>query len=110
MLDQNAIDDAKDVRHHPALRAPVPRVTPVNDHEVPFRHDQSRLILQRRRSTPDEIEEAYATRLDVRAMLDVVWGPVALRCCVVTLVEQRVERVEYESLVGGGRRVLHLVL
>src|SRR5258705_831119 len=110
MLDQNAIDDAKDVRHHPALRAPVSRVTPVNDHEVPFRHDQSRLVFQRSRSTPDEIEEACTAGLDVRAMLDVVWGPVALRCSVVALVEQRVERIEYDILVRGGRRVLHLVL
>src|SRR5256885_6943293 len=47
----------------------------------------------------DQIEESIATRFDVRAVLDIVRGPILLTGGVVTLVKQCVEGVEYQRLI-----------
>ena len=39
----------------------------------------------------DQLEETVAARLNVRTVLKVVGRPEALRCCIVSLVEQSVE-------------------
>ena len=44
----------------------------MHDHELPFGHDRSRLVLKFRRHGLDEIEKALATRFDVGTMLNVV--------------------------------------
>src|SRR6266403_1742611 len=82
----------------------------MNDHELPFSHNEPRLVLQRRRDTLYETEKAFTTRLDVSAMLDVVGRPIALSRSVVALVEQRIERFEDERFVFRRRSSFHLVL
>src|SRR5580692_5106930 len=99
MLDQNAILDANDVRRDPVRRQAEIRESPVHDHEVPFGHDRSWLIFECWRKALDEMEEAFTSRRDVSAVLDVVGRPEFLSSSVVALVEQRVKRVEDKRLV-----------
>jgi hypothetical protein len=52
-----------------------------------------------RGSTLDEVEETFATRLDMGAMLDVVGRPEAFGGRVVSLVEQGLKCLKHERLV-----------
>ena len=71
----------------------------MDDDEVPLRHDDAGLVFERRRCALDQIEEAFAARLDVRTVLDVVGRPKAFSRHIVSLVEQGVERLEDQCLV-----------
>ena len=71
----------------------------VDDDVIAFGNNRSGLISERRWRAPDQIEQAVASGLDVRAVLDVVRRPVALRRLVVAFVEQRIERFEHQDLV-----------
>src|ERR1700675_3197176 len=74
MLDQNAILDANDVRRNPVHGLAEARKAPMDDHEIPFGHNQSGLVLPRQRNAFDQIEEARATRLAppfIQPMIDV---------------------------------------
>src|SRR5260370_11553510 len=51
----------------------------------------------------NEIEQAFTTRRDMSAMLNVVWRPVALGRCIVPLVEQCVEGIQNKRPVFGFR-------
>jgi hypothetical protein len=42
----------------------------MDDHVIVFSNDQARFVLQRRRRTPNQIEQAVAPRRDVRAVLN----------------------------------------
>ena len=67
-------------------------------------------MLQRGRNAFDEIKETVATRLNMGAMLNIIWRPVTLSRRVVAVVEQRFESLQDEGLVGLLNRVLHFVL
>src|SRR5262249_16204869 len=86
MLDEAPVLDWQDARGDPVRRRPNPRNPPVDDDEVAVRHDQAGLVLQRRRETLDEIEEALAAGRDVRAVLDVAGRPEPLGRGVVAPV------------------------
>jgi hypothetical protein len=51
----------------------------------------SRLIPESGRDALDQVEQTVAARLNVRTVLNIVGRPEALRCCIVSLVEQSVE-------------------
>src|SRR6185295_17969753 len=70
VFDQNSVLDAKDVRRNPVHRPAHARESPMDDHEITIRHNHPRFILERGWSTFYEVEEAIATRLDMRAVLD----------------------------------------
>jgi hypothetical protein len=99
MLGQRAVGYTQDVRGDPGRRLAESRESSVDHHQVAFRDDHSRLILQRRGHALDQIEQAFASGRDVSAVLDVVGRPEALSCDVVTLIEQGVECLEDKRLV-----------
>src|SRR5713226_9602379 len=99
MLDQNAVFDANDVRRNPVHREAEVRKSSVHDDEIPFSHNRSGLIFESRREALDEIEQAFTTRRDMSAVLDVVRLPKLLGSGVVTLVEQRIERFHDKRFV-----------
>ena len=71
----------------------------MNNHEVTFGYDQSRLVLQCWRGALDQVEETFAARCDMSAVLDVIRGPEAFRGSVVAFVEERFKRFQDKSLV-----------
>ena len=78
MLGQRAVGYTQDVRGDPGRRLAESRESSVDHHQVAFRDDHSRLILQRRGHALDQIEQAFASGRDVSAVLDVVGRPEAL--------------------------------
>ena len=99
MFGQHPVGDAHDVGGDPVSRESSARKSPVDDDKVAFGHDHARLIFEGRGRTLDEVEEAFAARLDVGAVLDVVGRPEAFSCRLVSLVEQGVECLKDERLV-----------
>jgi hypothetical protein len=71
----------------------------MDDDKVPFGHDHTRLVFERRWRTLNEVEETFAARLDMGAVLDVVGLPEAFSGGVVSLVEKGVERLKDERFV-----------
>jgi hypothetical protein len=61
----------------------------VHDHKIFFRYNRSRFVLQRRRDALAELEQAFAARFDMGAVLNVVGRPIALSRYVVPPVEKR---------------------
>jgi hypothetical protein len=88
-----------DVGGDPVSRASNARESPVDDDKIAFGHDHARLILEGRWRSLDEVEETFAARLDVGAVLDVVGRLEAFGGRVVSLVEQGVECLKDERLV-----------
>jgi integrase len=67
--------DTHNISGNPIDRSTEIAKPPVHDHEVSLGHDRPRLVLQRWRDALDEIEQALTTRLDMSAVLNVVWRP-----------------------------------
>ena len=72
MLDKNAIGNAQNVGGDPGHRSAVARESSVNDHEFAFGQDDARFVLERRWRAPDQIEQSFAARRDMRTVLNVV--------------------------------------
>jgi hypothetical protein len=76
----------------------------MEEDEVAGRSDNVVLVPQRVGQTLDNVEKPFAAGRNMRAVLDVVRRPEALRCSIVTLIEERIERIQnnlYVSLFGG---------
>ena len=71
----------------------------MNNDVVTFCKNHPRLILERRRSGLDEVEESVSSRLDMGTVLNVVGRPEPLRRRVVSFVEQCIECFQYDRLV-----------
>jgi hypothetical protein len=82
----------------------------MDDDKGIFGHYHARLVLERRGRTLDEVEETFAARLDMVAVLDVVGRPEAFSGRVVSLVEQCIECFEDERLVALFELRRHIVL
>ena len=91
MLNQDSVLHADNIRRNPVDRKPEAREAAVDDDKVSLRYDYSRLIPEGGRDALDQAEETVAARLNVRTVLNIVGRPEALRCCIVSLVEQSVE-------------------
>src|SRR5277367_4206285 len=107
MLDKNSVPNDQDIRGDPIHRSTDAAKPPVHDHELPISHDHSRLILQRRRNTLDEIEQAFTARFNARAVLNVLRRPETLGRRVVTLIEQGVEGFQDQLFVLFFDRPVH---
>src|SRR5882762_11371714 len=107
MFDQKAVLDTNNVRGNPIHRSTEVAKSPVNDHEVTFGDDRSRLVPQRGWKALDKLEESFSAGFNVSAMLDVVRGPISLSRYVVTLIEQRVKSFKDERFVFRFNRLTH---
>jgi len=67
--------------------------TSMKEDEVARRRDNVVLVPQRRGQSLDEVEQPMPPGRNMRAVLDVVRGPKALRLGIVALIEERVERM-----------------
>jgi hypothetical protein len=86
VLNQDSVFHTDNVcRNH---RQPDPREPAVDDDELSLRYDYSGLILERGRGALDQVEETVTARLNVRAVLNVVGRPEALRCRIISLIKQ----------------------
>ncbi len=72
MLKKNAVLSSKNVGCNP-VRWLKTRKSSVDNHELSIRHDRPGLVFEGRREALDEIEQSFAPRADVSAVLDVVW-------------------------------------
>jgi hypothetical protein len=90
VFGQHPVGDANDVGGNPVSREASAGKSPVDDDKVAFGHDHARLVFEGRGRTLDEVEEAFAARLDVGAVLDVVGRPEAFGGHVVSLVLNKV--------------------
>ena len=99
MLGQHPVRDAHDVGGYPVSRQSGAGEAAVDDHEIAFGHDHTRLIFKGRGTGLDEVEETFATRLYVGAVLDVVRRPISRGRLIIPFVEQCVECFEDKRFV-----------
>ena len=72
MFDQNSICNSHNVRRDPVYGLSKARKPAMNNHEFTLGYDHARRIFEGCRSALDKVEETFAARLDVGAVLDVV--------------------------------------
>src|SRR5258708_36566997 len=77
VFGQHPVGDAHDVGGDPVSRESRARESPMDNDKVALGHDHARLIFERRGRTLDEVEETFAARLDVGAVLAIVRRPEA---------------------------------
>src|ERR1700722_5151044 len=99
VLDQDSVFQADNIRCNPVDGQPDTRETAVEDDDVSLRYDDSRLILEGGRNALDQVEEPLTARFNVRTMLNVVGRPEALRCAIISLVEESVEGFQDNCLI-----------
>jgi hypothetical protein len=99
MLDQDSVLNAHNICGDPIHRSTEIAKSSVHDHEVSLSHNRSRFVLERGRKALDEIEQAFTTGRDMRAVLNVLRGPVALGRDVVPFVEQSVKSLKNDCFV-----------
>jgi hypothetical protein len=99
VLDQDSVFHADNIRRNPVDRQPEAREAAVDDDDVSLRYDYSRLIPESGRDALDQVEETVTARLNVRTVLNVVGRPEALRCGIISLIEQRVEGLQDNRLI-----------
>ena len=89
----------RNICRNPVDRKPEAREAAVDDDKASLRYDYSRLIPEGGRDALDQVEQTVAARLNVRTVLNVVGRPEALRCCIISLIEQSVESLQYNRLI-----------
>src|ERR1700758_1518339 len=99
MLDKDSVLNAENICCNPVDGQAEVRESSVGDYKVSVGYDRSWLVLEGWRKALDEIEQAFAARLDVSAVLNVVRRPKLLSCSVVALVEQSVESFQNKSFI-----------
>src|SRR3984893_7879842 len=99
VLKQDSVFHADNIRRNPVDRQPEAREAAVDDDEVSLCYDYSRLIPESGRDALDQVEETVTARLNVRTVLNVVGRPEALRCGIISLIEQRVEGLQDNRLI-----------
>src|ERR1700730_16528034 len=82
----------------------------MHDDTVAVGHDHARLVFDRGGRTLDELEDTFAARLHMGAVLDVGGRPEAYSGRVVSRVEQGVECLKDGSLVALFELRSHIVL
>jgi hypothetical protein len=97
VLAQHLVRDAHDVGGYPVSRHAGEAT--VDDHEIAFGHDHTRLIFEGRETGLDEVEETFATRLDVGAVLDVFRRPILRGRLITPFVEECIESYEDKRFV-----------
>jgi hypothetical protein len=57
MLNKDPVVNANDIRGNPIRKGAETPESPVHDHALSLSYDRSRFVLERRRKTPDEVEQ-----------------------------------------------------
>src|SRR6185295_16400947 len=99
VLGKAAAFEAYDVDDDPCRGLADAGEPPMEQHVVAVGNGERILIAHRGGRVPNEIEETFTARRNVRAVLYVVWRPVPPGGRVVPPVEQGFERLEDQSLV-----------
>src|SRR3989442_2567683 len=99
MLHKDSVLNAHNICGNPIHRSTETAKSSVHDHEVSLSHDRSRYVLQPWWKALDEIEQAFTTRCDMSAVLDVVGRPIALSRRAIALVEEGIERLKDNRLI-----------
>jgi len=73
----------------------------VQDNDIAFGNNDVVLVSRTCRQALDEIEKPFATGRYVRAVLDVLWRPKLLCCCIIAPVEKRLERLRTSALFSA---------
>jgi hypothetical protein len=68
---KHAVGHSDNIGGDPISRPSSSRKSAMDDHQIVFANDYARLVLQRRRYAPYQIEQAVAPGRDVRAVLNV---------------------------------------
>src|ERR1700751_1348958 len=87
--------DPYDVCHYPVGGLPDIAESTVQHHIITVGSDQRVLVAHVGRCGFHKFEEAFTPRFDVRAVLNVIRRPESLRGCVISPVEQCVERLQH---------------
>jgi hypothetical protein len=90
VFSEQIIGHTDDIGGDPIPGPASPGKPAVDDHVIAFGNDRARLVSQRRRRAPDQIEQAVAAGFDMRAVLDIGVRPEVSRRFIVALVEERV--------------------
>src|ERR1700681_522955 len=99
VLGKLAVLETHYIRHDPVRRQAHARESAVEQHVVSVGHGKPVLVMQATGYALDQSEEALTSRRNVRAVLNVVRRPEALRSGVVPLVEKRFESLQHEGLI-----------
>ena len=110
MLFKNAIFEPDNVGGDPGGGSSHPSETAVRDDVIVFCNNELVFVAQRIWRRTDQSEQSFASRRDVRAMLDVLWRPETFCCRVVAFVEESIEGFEYDRLVLFGGCLWHVQL
>jgi hypothetical protein len=99
MLGEATLLHPDDIRSYQGAGSSVSGKSSVQNDVVALGHDQRILVSQRVRKRFDEVEEAIAARLDMRAVLNITFGPKSRSCRVVPFVEERIERLRNDFFI-----------
>src|SRR6476661_7044968 len=99
MLGEATLLHPDDIRSYQGAGSSVSGKSSVQNDVVALGHDQRILVSQRVRKRFDEVEEAFAARLDMRAVLNITFGSKSRSCRVVPLVEERIESLQIDFFI-----------
>ena len=99
MLGQEPVFEADNVGRDPGRGPSHPGETAMRDDVIAFGDNDLVFVAQRIGCRPDQSEQSFTSRRDVRAVLDVLRRPEALRSRVVAFVEESIEGLENDRLV-----------
>src|SRR5258708_7118407 len=107
MLGQENVFESDNVRSNPSCGPSDSGETAVRDDIIAFCDNDLVFVAQRGWRRTDQSKQPFASRRDVRAMLDVLWRPESFCCRVVAFVEESVEGFENDRLVLVGGCLWH---
>jgi len=107
VLRQPSVFDPENVRDDHWARLTVAREAPVEDHVVAVGDREGVLVPKRRGKGSHALEEPFATRADMSAVLDLALRPHRGRSIVVVAVEECIEGLQRQLLVSLFERLFH---
>src|SRR5580698_14062 len=110
VLSQKAVLESDNVGRNPGRGPSHPREPAMRDHVVAFCDDELVFITQGIWRRSNKSEQPFASRGDMRAVLDVLRRPELFCRRVVTFVEESVESLENDRLVLFGCCLWHVQL
>ena len=110
MLSQKTVFESDNVGRNPGRGPSHPSEPAMRDDVVAFCDDELVFIAQGIWRRTNKSEQPFASRRNMRAMLDVLRRPELFCCRVVTFVEESIEGFENDRLVLFGCCLWHVQL